>query len=163
MKLPTTTQKTSGFHICDILELNEEKKKSSSNKLNDNLSKNTEVHEKKETNELNKIKKEDSLSVENAEKINKRKFMESPSINDDKNNLATHQESSKKAKQDEDKTSQMFANTFQHYPHLFTNAVRPWLFNQHNGEFSIILLERSFYSPQTHHSHEMTQFKSILF
>lgn len=132
MKLPTT-QKTSGFHICDILELNEDKKKSSSNKTTDNLTKDaTNESNESSNNQTKHIKQEDSIS-EIVEKANKRKFAPSPPLSET-SDQPTIQES-KKAKQEEDKASQMFANTFQHYPHLFQNAVRPWLFNGHNGEF----------------------------
>ena len=137
MKLPTT-QKSSGFHICDILELNEDKKKSAPSKTTDStqiLSKDA-IKPANETNELSnnqnkQIKQE--TSSDNVEKANKRKFAPSPPLSET-SDQPTLQES-KKAKQEEDKASQMFANTFQHYPHLFQNAVRPWLFNGHNGEF----------------------------
>ena len=138
MKLPTT-QKTSGFHICDILELNEDKKKSAPSKTTDssqNLAKDAiKLTNEPSSNQNKQIKQENSS--ENVEKANKRKFAPSPPLSET-SDQPTLQES-KKAKQEEDKASQMFANTFQHYPHLFQNAVRPWLFNGHNGEFEYFI------------------------
>ena len=134
MKLPTT-QKSSGFHICDILELNEDKKKPPPSKTTDStqsLAKDAiKPINESSNNQSKQIKQENSS--ENVEKANKRKFAPSPLLSET-SDQPTLQES-KKAKQEEDKASQMFANTFQHYPHLFQNAVRPWLFNGHNGEF----------------------------
>jgi hypothetical protein len=152
MKLPTSTKPTSGFHICDILELNKEKK----HKKQQQDSKNDDEKSKIDEDEEVEMKKE-NLSCESDELRNenstKRKHSPSPTspitreslspreLSDDVKDLKKLKKHSRYEK--DERTSfnsssdhhQLLNETIHQYPHLFQNhpAMRPW-FNS-NGKF----------------------------
>lgn len=137
MKLPTSTKPTSGFHICDILELNKDKKpmkKQENHKIID-----AEVEMKRE-----------NLNGENDEISSKRKHSPSPTspMRDQPSPLESSRDVKdlkrlkKHLRHDEERSTiegghhqqQLLNETLHQYPHLFQNhpAMRPW-FNS-NGK-----------------------------
>lgn len=157
MKLPTSTKPTSGFHICDILELNkdqqEQKNENDSNQDDDVKSKVDEICDDDELD----VKRE-NLSCESDENLmgnrssvkNLSKSPASPTIaRESKSPIETPQETKdlkklkKHLKRDEERSKleassghhQLLSETIHQYPHLFQNhpAMRPW-FNS-NGKF----------------------------
>jgi hypothetical protein len=150
MKLPTSTKPTSGFHICDILELNKEKQHKKHQEHDD---------EKSKVDEDDEIEmKKENLSCESDENqieiSTKRKHSPSPTSPITRDSQSPRDSSddikdSKKLKkhprhESDDRPSfdasaghhQLLNDTIHQYPHLFQNhpAMRPW-FNS-NGEFS---------------------------
>lgn len=151
MKLPTSTKPTSGFHICDILELNKEKQqKKQQLELQEN-------DERSKTNEQGDIEmKKENLSCESddtrTETSVKRKHSPSPTspITTDSHSpreTSIDVKDLKKLKKHprhdiDDRSSfavsaghhQLLNETIHQYPHLFQNhpAMRPW-FNS-NGK-----------------------------
>lgn len=138
MKLPSSTKPTSGFHICDILELNKDKQQ----KTQDDKSKlgcdDDEIELKRENLSCE--------SDENLAKNEKRKHSPSPISP----SLGSPRKSKKQQKHDDDRSCdassghhQLLNETLQQYPHLFQNhpAMRPW-FNS-SGEFRVSLAEQS--------------------
>lgn len=134
MKLPTSTKPTSGFHICDILELNKDKqKKQESNRDDDQRSRIDDDELKAENlsceSEENLVKNETSI---------KRKHSPSPptSPTESQTRLENPQETKdlkkiKKHLKQIDMSSgphQLLSETIYQYPHLFQNhpAMRPW-------------------------------------
>lgn len=150
MKLPTSTKPTSGFHICDILELNKDKQqKKRDESLRDDDEEKSKLDENCDDDEV-ELKRE-NLSCESDEnliKSDKRKHSPSPTsptIARD-SSLECTKESRKLKKQlkhDDDRSSfdstsghqQLLNETLHQYPHLFQNhpAMRPWFSS--NGKF----------------------------
>lgn len=157
IKLPTTNSKASGFHICDILELNNEKQRILENKSKES----SENNSKSSVNPKNLVKsseiENEKIDVENVvkdetksnnEKIDKLSDIEKPRVGDEVKSVKSTD--TKDGQQKEPKTthepsengrSNVFSDTLYHYQHLLQNpAVRPWLYmnmNQ-NGEFECI-------------------------
>jgi hypothetical protein len=152
MKLPTSTKPTSGFHICDILELNKEKQ----NKKHQEHSKDEDEKSKVDDDDEIEMKKEnlssgsDETRIENSTKRKHSPSPTSPITRDSQSprDLSDHVKDLKKPKKhprhdNEDRPSfdssaghhQLLNDTIHQYPHLFQNhpAMRPW-FNS-NGEF----------------------------
>lgn len=136
IKIPTT-QKTSGFQICDILELNNEKqrildtKSKESSEIKNLSSKNNLKNNDKESDAAGKQESRDNISKDESEKSpEKKKFKESASEKaeaSDPKDVKSHQ------------SSNILNDTLYHYQHLFQNpAVRPWLYMNQNGKFHII-------------------------
>ena len=160
MKLPSTTKPTSGFHICDILELNKEKhqKKQQETTKNDEEEK-SKVDENcdNDGNEDLELKRENlscesDESVTKNESIVKRKLSQSPTSPIERNSQSPHEtsedikdlrKSRKSQRQADDERESietsaghhhLLNETIHQYPHLFQNhpAMRPW-FNS-NGK-----------------------------
>lgn len=151
MKLPTSTKPTSGFHICDILELNKDQKqkKDLDNKNNDEKSKADDDDDEIEM-------KREHLSCESEENLTAKSSNLSPSptsptniTRESKSSIESAEDSihfMKHMKRDEERPSlettsghhQLLSDTLHQYPHLFQNhpAMRPW-FNS-NGKLSQI-------------------------
>lgn len=143
MKLPTSTKPTSGFHICDILELNKDKKVRRDDSENDE----TKVDENCNSDEVKNMKKENlSCEVEDKDSIDLKISIEttptSPSSSrDSKSPNEPPRKTKKQSRHDEVKSAlgaasehQLLSETIHQYPHLFQNhpAMRPW-FNS-NGK-----------------------------
>ncbi|CRL07737.1 CLUMA_CG020691, isoform A [Clunio marinus] len=145
MKLPTSTKPTSGFHICDILELNKDKREKKVDDENcdegiemkkENLSNQSEEHERDE----NCVKRKHSPSPSS---LTTRESQSPQDIKDGK-------KSKKHLRHEEDHRTtyeatsghQLLNETLHQYPHLFHNhpAMRPW-FNSNAQTFE---LERRF-------------------
>lgn len=147
MKLPTSTKPTSGFHICDILELNKDKKL----KKDDGEVK---VDENCDPDEVKAMKKE-NLSCESEEKISsdiKSSLETSPaspaSSRDSKSPNEPPRKTKKQSRHEDVKSAlgatsehQLLTETIHQYPHLFQNhpAMRPW-FNS-NGKLKVLILK----------------------
>lgn len=150
MKLPTSTKPTSGFHICDILELNKDKKST-----NDDESKAVEDKSKTDDDDDEMELKRENLSCESEENLTAKSSNLSPSPSSP--NLARESKSSiespedlikykKNLKRDDERPHldassghhQLLSETLHQYPHLFQNhpAMRPW-FNS-NGKLNQI-------------------------
>lgn len=152
MKLPTSTKPTSGFHICDILELNKDKqqKKRDESPREDDDEEKSKLDENCDDDKID-LKRENLSceSDENLMKSDKRKHSPSPTTSPTiarDSSLEFTKESRKSKKQlkhDDDRSSfdsisghqQLLNETLHQYPHLFQNhpAMRPW-FNS-NGKF----------------------------
>lgn len=125
MKLPTSTKPTSGFHICDILELNKDKK----------LDSNQNHEQKSHEDDAMKMKMENV----NNESVKRR---HSPSPSPSKSPIESSRDAKelkklkKHLRHESEMTAdrQLLSDTIHQYPHLFQNhpAMRPW-FNS-NGE-----------------------------
>jgi hypothetical protein len=145
MKLPTSTKPTSGFHICDILELNKDnhqKKQQSEEKLEEDEK--SRADENCDDDEVEM--KRENLSSESDENLAKnencikRKHSPSPTspTRESQSPRLTSREIKNSKKQQKHETSdhhQLLTETIHQYPHLFQNhpAMRPW-FNS-NGKF----------------------------
>lgn len=159
MKLPTSTKPTSGFHICDILELNKDQQQK--NKNDDEVK--SKIDENCDEDEL-EVKTE-NLSCESDENVMIKKSANklsqssaSPTIEQEpKSPLEITQDIKdlkklkKHLKRDEERSKleassghhQLLSETIHQYPHLFQNhpAMRPW-FNS-NGKFHPRMLKSS--------------------
>ena len=147
MKLPTSTKPTSGFHISDILDLNNKEKQQKKSEINESDEKLSKTDDEI-CDEIDVELKTENLSCESDENLTetcKRRHNESPSVDSesprDEKDLKKVKKSSKQ--DDERKSStntspghhhQLLSETIHQYPHLFQNhpAMRPW-FNS-NGE-----------------------------
>ena len=150
MKLPTSTKPTSGFHICDILELNKDQKQKNEveTKKNEDKSKADEDDEEIEL-------KRENLSCESEENLTAKSSNLSPSptspniTRESKSSLESPEDSTKfkkHLKRDDERPPmdassghhQLLSDTLHQYPHLFQNhpAMRPW-FNS-NGKLNQI-------------------------
>lgn len=137
--MPTSTKPTSGFHICDILELNKEKQqKEQDQSLQDDEEK-SKVDENCDDEEL-ELKRE-NLSCESDENQNensiKRKHSPSPASPTIRRESSSPVDDLKKMKKQsklneerhiEADRHQLLSETIHQYPHLFQNhpAMRPW-------------------------------------
>lgn len=142
MKLPTSTKPTSGFHICDILELNKDQKARKDDSENE-----VKVDENCNSDEVRDLKKE-NLSSEGEDKDSsdvKNRIETSPvspaSSRDSKSPIEPPRKTKKQSRQEDVKSAlgastehQLLSETIHQYPHLFQNhpAMRPW-FNS-NGK-----------------------------
>lgn len=149
MKLPTSTKPTSGFHICDILELNKEKqqkKQRDSKDEDEKIDDDDEIEMKKEnlsceSDELrseNSTKRKHSPSPTSPITRESQSPQESPDNVKDLKKLKKHSQNENNNRPSFDASSghqQLLNETMHQYPHLFQNhpAMRPW-FNS-NGEF----------------------------
>lgn len=152
MKLPTSTKPTSGFHICDILELNKEKqqkKQQEDSKLDDEKSKideDDEIEMKKEnlSCESDDVRNESSIKRKHSPSPTSPITRESQSPRESSHDAKDLKKSKKHSRhENDDRPSfdassghhQLLNETIHQYPHLFQNhpAMRPW-FNS-NGEF----------------------------
>lgn len=165
MKLPTSTKPTSGFHICDILELNKEKQKQKQDEADhdeDVKSKNDENCDDEEV-EL----KRENVSVESDENLiknEKRKHTLSPTSpmitsREPSSPVESHQNAKefkklkKYSKHDDERPRfdpahhQLLNETIHQYPHLFQNhpAMRPWF----NSNGKLIKIQNSSAAPET--------------
>lgn len=155
MKLPTSNRTTSGFHICDILELNKDKQK---DEEEENVeSKSEEINEenceilKKELIKSQKNPEECDLEIcsENSkdEQIVKRKLSPSPSsspppakieakdIKKLKKHDKTHDKEDPRSQFNTQSHHHLITDTIHQYPHLFQNpAMRPYFCNNLNGK-----------------------------
>lgn len=136
--MPTTTKTSSGFHICDILELNKDKKKKISTLDNDEEEKKEEICENEDV--------EDEVKVDNEISERELKCRRTSSPPTSPQNVSTESQSSDDARtptKHHDKIDfnssnhshhQLLNETIHQYPHLFHNhpAMRPW-FNS-NGK-----------------------------
>lgn len=119
MKMPASTKPTSGFHICDILELNKEQHQKSRDEDK------AKADEACDEDEL----KRENLSCESDENGNesaaKRKHSPSPSITRDSQSPTELAEPKKPKKLDAPADHHQLLSQ---YPHLFQNhpAMRPW-------------------------------------
>ncbi|CAO1438820.1 unnamed protein product [Diamesa hyperborea] len=149
MKLPTSNRTTSGFHICDILELNKDKKKDEEESVE---SKSEETNEenceilKKELIKSQENTEECDLEIcsENSkdEQIVKRKLSppSSPPAKIEAKDIKKLKKQDK-SNDKEDPRSQfntqshhhLISDTIHQYPHLFQNpAMRPYFCNNLN-------------------------------
>lgn len=151
MKLPTSNRTTSGFHICDILELNKDKKKDEEESVE---SKNEEVNEenceilKKELIKSQTNTEECDLDVcsENSkdEQIVKRKLsppstppakIEAKDIKKLKKQDKTNDKEDPRSQFNTQSHHHLISDTIHQYPHLFQNpAMRPYFCNNLNGK-----------------------------
>ncbi|CAO1423411.1 unnamed protein product [Diamesa tonsa] len=159
MKLPTSNRTTSGFHICDILELNKDKKKDENESVE---SKSEETNEenceilKKELIKSQENTEECDLEIcsENSkdEQIVKRKLSppSSPPAKIEAKDIKKLKKQDK-SNDKEDPRSQintqshhhLISDTIHQYPHLFQNpAMRPYFCNNLNAQ--TFELERRF-------------------
>jgi hypothetical protein len=131
IKIPTTHNKTSGFQICDILELNNEKQRKLDTKSKESSEiKNSSKNTLKNNEDVGKLENREIDLKDDLEKSpEKKKFKES--VDDEKldatgtSDVKSHQTG-----------SNILNDTLYHYQHLFQNpAVRPWLYMNQNGEF----------------------------
>lgn len=143
MKLPTTTKTSSGFHICDILELNKEKqqKKDRGSAIDVKSIESEDVDE----DELKDSEKSDKI-----ERSRKHRRTSSPSSqheistesqsSDETRSPAKHQKDDLDSSTNHQHHQHLLSETMHQYPQLFHNhpAMRPW-FN-HNGEFHCKLM-----------------------
>lgn len=154
MKLPTSTKPTSGFHICDILELNKEKQQKKQEETRREEEETLRVDENDDEDELEmkteNLSRESDEIVSKNENCAKRKHSPSPTspMRESQSPLESPQavkdlkKLKKHLKHDNEKSSfdatsghhQLLNETLHQYPHLFQNhpAMRPW-FNS-NGE-----------------------------
>jgi hypothetical protein len=146
MKMPTSTKPTSGFHICDILELNKEKHQKSREEKAEAVEDKSKSDDKCEEDDV-ELKVENS-SYESDENQNetpiKRKHTpqpSSPSIRrestiESPQDLKDSRKGKKHSKHADDRTltdaqsdrHQLLSDTLHQYPQLFQNhpAMRPW-------------------------------------
>jgi hypothetical protein len=142
MKLPTSTKPTSGFHICDILELNKDKQSTDENDNDERLVRDKSKSDENCDEEID-LKKE-NLSSESDEldvdekSIIKRRHSPSPTTAP-QSPTGSSQDSKdlRRMKKQKDESSSfessggaghhLLNDTIHQYPHLFQNpAMRPW-------------------------------------
>lgn len=152
MKLPTSTKPTSGFHICDILELNKDQKQKK-----DDEEKNGDEKSKVEDDDEDVDLKRENLSCESEENLTAKSSTTSPPptspniTRESKSSLESQEDAikfKKHSKRDDERVPsldavstghhQLLSDTLHQYPHLFQNhpAMRPW-FNS-NGKLNQI-------------------------
>jgi hypothetical protein len=140
MKLPTTTKTSSGFHICDILELNKEKqpKKDRSGSAIDDV-KSIESEEADE-DELKKCEKSERSSRKHrrtSSPTSQHEISTESQSSEETRSPAKHQKDDLDSSTNHQHHQHLLSETMHQYPQLFHNhpAMRPW-FN-HNGEFPL--------------------------
>lgn len=154
MKLPTSTKPTSGFHICDILELNKDQQEKNDKESHQEDDVKSKIDENCDDEDV-EVKRE-NLSYDENVTVNRssvKSLSQSPAspstVRETKSPIETPQDVrdlkklKKHLKRDEERLKldsssghhQLLSETIHQYPHLFQNhpAMRPW-FNS-NGRF----------------------------
>lgn len=132
MKLPTSTKPSSGFHICDILELNKDKQVDSN-----------QNHEQKSNEDDSMGVKTENVTCDSIKRRHSPSPPTSPSESppEPSRDVKELKKLKKHLRHENEMTAdrQLLSDTIHQYPHLFQNhpAMRPW-FNS-NGKHTINL------------------------
>lgn len=136
MKLPTSTKPTSGFHICDILELNKEKQSTNDEELliQDKSKSDENCDEEIDLKKENLSSESEELDVD--EKSVKRRHSPSPLEPLSPSGSTQDSKDIRRMKKHKDESlsfessgagHHLLSDTIHQYPHLFQNpAMRPW-------------------------------------
>lgn len=143
MKLPTSTKPTSGFHICDILELNKDKKLRKDDIGEGKVDENCDPDDVKDMKkEILSCEGEDKNSISDIKNSIETSPASPASSRDSKSPSEPPRKTKKQSRHEDVKSAlgatsehQLLSETIHQYPHLFQNhpAMRPW-FNS-NGKF----------------------------
>jgi hypothetical protein len=143
--MPTTTKTSSGFHICDILELNKDKQQQQKNKKSSEKDDDID-DEKKENCENEDV--DDEIKVDNDNSECHQNNSSSPSSpqnesqsSSDEVRTPTKHDKSTDFNSSNHSHHQLLNDTIHQYPHLFHNhpAMRPWFNSNGKNKFHSIL------------------------
>lgn len=133
MKLPTTTKTSSGFHICDILELNKDKQQKKDRAIE---SEDADEEEQQKNCEISdKIERSSRKHRRTSSPASQHEISTESQSSEETSSPIKHQKEDLDSSSNQQHHQHLLSETMHQYPQLFHNhpAMRPW-FN-HNGEF----------------------------